>query len=224
MRRADLVERLADLVSAVRSEHPVRVAVDGVDGAGKTTLADELAAAVRVRARECIRASIDGFHRPRAERYRRGRWSPLGYYRDSFDLAALQQLLLAPLGPQGSRRYRAAAFDHRADVPVHTGERVAAGDAVLLFDGVFLHRPELRPFWEASIFVRVDLLTAAGRAMHRDRRTGSPGEELRSLCVRRYLPAQHMYVSRLRPEDRADAVVVNDEPERPELVLAPRVG
>jgi len=49
----------------------VRTAIDGPDAAGKTTLADELAVALRERGRDVIRASIDGFHRPRRERYRR---------------------------------------------------------------------------------------------------------------------------------------------------------
>jgi uridine kinase len=67
MSRAVLLERMAELVGAVRCSHPIRVAVDGPDAAGKTTLADELASVLRGRGRTVIRASIDGFHRPRAE-------------------------------------------------------------------------------------------------------------------------------------------------------------
>jgi uridine kinase len=70
------------------------VAVDGIDGAGKTTFADGLASRID---RPVLRASEDDFHNPRAIRYRRGRWSPEGYYRDSFDIGSLVSLLLAPL-------------------------------------------------------------------------------------------------------------------------------
>src|ERR671937_1286035 len=69
---------LANRIEPVRRPNPVRVAIDGVDAAGKTTLADELAPVLRRRGREVVRASIDGFHRPRAERYRRGELSPEG--------------------------------------------------------------------------------------------------------------------------------------------------
>ena len=62
--RSEVVDALADAVSALRVGHPTGVAVDGRSAAGKTTLADELADAVRERAREVIRASIDDFHRP----------------------------------------------------------------------------------------------------------------------------------------------------------------
>ena len=55
------------------------VAVDGADGAGKTVFADTLAAVMNDLGVVAIRASIDGFHRPRAERYARGRRSPEGF-------------------------------------------------------------------------------------------------------------------------------------------------
>jgi uridine kinase len=60
---------LADSVGRVDLPHPIRVAVDGRDAVGKTTLADELAERLRLADCEVIRASIDGFHRPRTERY-----------------------------------------------------------------------------------------------------------------------------------------------------------
>lgn len=42
MTRQKVLEKLADLIIGVSKPHPVRVAIDGVDAAGKTTLADEL--------------------------------------------------------------------------------------------------------------------------------------------------------------------------------------
>jgi len=40
--RAGLLVRPACLINAVDIAHPLRVAIDGPDAAGKTTLADEL--------------------------------------------------------------------------------------------------------------------------------------------------------------------------------------
>jgi uridine kinase len=58
-----LVE-VALVVLAVRRPHPVRVAIDGCSAAGKTTLADELAAVVAERThREVVRVGIDYFKR-----------------------------------------------------------------------------------------------------------------------------------------------------------------
>jgi uridine kinase len=218
MTRRELLRRLADRITAVERPHPVRVAVDGVDAAGKTTLADALAPALEERGRPVIRASIDGFHRPRAERIRRGELSPEGYYRDSFDHDALISRLLAPLGPGGSRWYRRAAFDFRADRRADPSEEIAAADAVLIFDGVFLLRPELFPYWDFSVFVEVPLDISVARGVARDAGWMGSAEAARRRYRRRYAPGQRLYLAEARPAERADAVVRNADIESPELV------
>jgi uridine kinase len=162
MTRDGLVAYLTEVIDALQRPHPLRVGIDGPDAAGKTTLADELASELRARQRTVIRASIDGFHRPRAERYRQGEDSPHGYYDDSFDSDALRSNLLDPLGPNGNRRYRTATFDFRTDAPRPAAWAVAPDDAVLLFDGVFLLRPELFGGWDLRVFVAVASEVTAG--------------------------------------------------------------
>src|SRR5262249_33666513 len=142
--RRDLIAKLADRIGNTETNHPMRVAVDGVDAAGKTVLADELAVALAKTGRQIIRASIDGFHNPAAERRRRGSLSPKGYFFDSFNYSALVVSLLGPLGPGGSRMYRRAVFDFRTDESAQAPVEIAPPDAVLLLDGVFLLRRELR--------------------------------------------------------------------------------
>ena len=110
--RGEVVTALADAVTSLRVGHPTRVAVDGRSAAGKTTLADELADAVRARGRDVIRAFIDDFHRPgHKDRSRHGGWTLRSYYDEGYDYDAFRDLLLLPLGPGGSRRCRTALFD-----------------------------------------------------------------------------------------------------------------
>ena len=66
-----LLDRLADTIVNLHPDRRIRVAIDGVDGAGKTVLADALAPLVIAKGREVIRASVDGYHNPRAVRYAR---------------------------------------------------------------------------------------------------------------------------------------------------------
>jgi uridine kinase len=220
--RAELLGRLADAIERVRRPHPVRVAVDGPDAAGKTTLADELAEVLGGRGRRVVRASIDGFHRPRAARYRLGPDSPEGYYLDSFDLEALRASLLEPLGPGGSRVYRSAVFDHRADGPLAELPEVAPDDAVLVLDGVFLLRPELVDDWDLRIVVSVTPEESLSRARVRDAPLVGSAAEIERRYRTRYLPGQRLYDSVARPTAVADLVVLNDDPARPRLVVAPR--
>ncbi|WP_247506007.1 hypothetical protein [Bradyrhizobium sp. 1] len=106
--------------------------------------ANELAEVIVGLGRPVIRASVDGFHNPRTIRYARGRQSPLGFFEDSYNYAFLKQYLLDPLSPGGHRRYCAAVFDHVTDLPVPLMEQEAHPVSMLLFDGIFLHRPELQ--------------------------------------------------------------------------------
>src|SRR4051812_49594674 len=110
--RGDVLERLAEAVGAVEVAHPTRVAVDGPPAAGKTTLADELAVVLRTQGRDVIRATIDDFLFPRAQRYPRGEYSAEGCYFDTHDYGALNRVLLDPLGPDGDRRFRNAVYNH----------------------------------------------------------------------------------------------------------------
>jgi uridine kinase len=68
MSRAALAARLVELTSARRAAQPLRVAIDGPDAAGKSTLAAERAAVLA----GAIVVSVDGFHRPSGVRRRHG--------------------------------------------------------------------------------------------------------------------------------------------------------
>ena len=215
--RQELLELLGGLLRDLERPHPVRVAVDGPDAAGKTMLANELAE-FSAGKRQVIRAGIDGFHNPRELRYRRGPNSSEGYFLDSFDYETLRKLLLEPLGPGGSRRYRRAIFDYRVDGEVEAQEEEALPGAILIFDGVFLLRPELRGLWDFSIFVQADFDEIVRRAEARDRELMGGAEAVRERYRSRYIPGQELYFGRCAPQDVADVVVDNTDVSDPKLV------
>jgi uridine kinase len=217
VRRAELLYDLARRIAEIGRPHPVRVAIDGPDAAGKTTLADDLVEPLRRLERPVIRATIDAFHFPRAHRYRKGRLSPEGYYHDSFDLEALRARLLHPLGPTGDRRYQLAAFDWRAEQPITPPIHEAPPDAVLLFDAIFAQRPELAACWEYVVYLDVTWESVISRALLRDGAAGSAAE-LGRLYHQRYIPAQQLYQANCHPRERADVVVVYDNLDHPTLL------
>ena len=167
------------------------------------------------------RTSIDGFHRPKTERYARGRYSAEGYYYDSRDLAAVMALLLAPLGPGGDRRYRTASFDLENDRPLHQEATHAASGAILIVDGTFLQRPELRDGWDVAIFVRASEEIATQRGIARDAASLGGIEGAQRLYAERYSPAFALYERLCAPESTADAVLDNDDLDRPRLAIRP---
>jgi uridine kinase len=193
-----VIALVAQEVLAAPATGITRVAIDGVDGAGKTTFADRLAEVLAPCGRQVIRATVDAFHRPRAERYARGSESPEGFFLDSYDYGALARCLLDPLAPGGSRRFRRAVFDWRTDRPVDAPEEVADEDAILLLDGIFLHRDELAGRWDYSVFLDVPFEVSAARNAARGGRQSD-----------RYVDGQRLYLAACDPAARATRVIDN---------------
>jgi uridine kinase len=212
-----VLDELAAALAGIRLTHPLRVGIDGVDGAGKTTLADELAPLVKTHGRYALRASVDDFHRPRDARYRRGELSPEGFYLDTFDYDAVQELLLDPLGPKGTRHVRTCTWDHVNDAPAPEKWHTVPDDAVLLCDGVFLHREGLLEAWDVTVFVAAEIEVAAERGTRRDAARMSSVEATRERYRLRYTPAQRRYVEQRRPHERAHFLLENTDPAAPVL-------
>ena len=218
IKRSQFLEELASQVIQIEQPHPLRVAIDGPDAAGKTTLAQELIEPLQSYGRPVIHASIDGFHNPARIRYRRGINSPEGYYHDSFNYHALTASLLTPLGPGGSRQYVSSVFDYRADTEVKIPIQVAEANAVLLFDGVFLLRSELLEYWDYTIFVEAAFEVTLARAEQRDAGLFDNAEEIRRRYEQRYIPGQKLYFDECRPKERAKVVVDNNDPQNPVML------
>lgn len=201
----------------------VCVGIDGIDGAGKTTFADELAGVLTDRSIHVVRSTIDSFHAPRAVRWARGRCSPEGFYRDSHDLSSLHACLLDPLIDDPPGPFRTAAFDEPSDSAVDAPVQDAVPGMVLLFDGIFLHRPELRARWDLSIYLDGGDRVARGRS-DRASRNVPPGPAglihlVRWWCfLDRYIEGQRLYLDECQPTARADVVVLNDELAAPRVV------
>jgi len=210
MKRSKLLDQLASQIIRLKKSHPTRVGIDGPDAAGKTTIADELAKLLQRMGRPIIRASIDGFHNPATVRYNRGRMSPEGYYYDSFNYDDLINLLLLPLGPDGSLQYRTTTFDYRTDSPLQTLPQLASPDSILLFDGVFLLRSELAQLWDFTVFVDAAFDVTLARAKQRDAVLFGSVEEVRRRYEQRYIPGQQLYFDKSRPQERANVVIDNN--------------
>ena len=209
--RAQVLGEVAALVPTFPDGHCVRVGVDGVDGSGKTRFADDLASALRDAGREVVRVSADGFHQVRELRYRRGRDSPDGFYLDSYDLQRLWAEVLGPLGPGGDRRYRQAVHDVRSERALDLPQRLAPLGSVLVLDGLFLHRPELRDVWDLTVFLEVPFAVTFARMAARDGCDPDPA----APANRRYVDGQRRYLAAERPGERADVVLDHTDPARP---------
>jgi len=126
----------------------------------------------------------------------------------------LKAILLDPLSPGGNGRYRTAAFDHRSDQPVNAPESHAAPGDILVFDGIFLHRTELRSYWHYSIFLEVEFHVSIPRCAQRDGTSPDPYVP----DNRRYVEGQQLYLRTCEPWRHATVVINNESLEAPVLV------
>jgi uridine kinase len=212
VQRVTLAQRLAELVDTLPPSR-ASVTFDGPDAAGKTTLADRVADLLP---RPTVRVSIDGWHNPREVRMRRGDKSPEGYYHDSFDLQALLQRCLLPF-QEGSRTLATALFDYRRDQQDEEEMTVPPG-AVLLADGVFLQRPELRGLWNLVVYLHVPESVTLERALRRDLALFGSEDAVRQRYSQRYFPGQEIYRQDADPAAGADVLVDNSQPEAPVIL------
>lgn len=209
--KKDVLHALAREILHNYGKGRVLIAVDGVDGAGKTHFADDLAEAVRTKGHAAFRASIDGFHRPKSERYLKGKDSPEGFYRDSYDYSLFRRVLVEPFRLGGSTAFVPAAFDVARDTAVQPRWVTGPDDALLIVDGIFLHRPELRALWNYSIWLDVPPEIAEARLIDRDGPNGVGS---------RYLEGQKLYLAEANPRAAATAIYDNSDFTQPRRVFA----
>jgi uridine kinase len=216
VRQLVLVDLLALMVAVHPGERAV-IAVDGPDGVGKTRLVGELLAlAPHVAGRAVHAVSVDGFHHPRAVRYARGRTGET-FYADSFDYDRLRRKVLAPF--RAGREIVPAVHDVVSDHPVHPDPVELPEDALLLVEGIFLRRPELRGQWDATCLVTAPARVSVprGNARYPERRVAGD-EDPEHPANARYVEGQRLY--RLQARTWAPTWIVdNTDLSRPELIV-----
>jgi uridine kinase len=221
MDRASAVATIADgIASSATKPQPLLVGIDGIDCAGKTTLAEELRDELVRRGVSVVRASIDGFHRPREQRLAKGSLSPEGYYRDSFDYRSLIDEFLSPIkGATSTVSVITSLYDWTSEEPRRERTKVTAG-SLLLFEGVVLYRPEIDRFWDFRVFVDIPLSVSLNRGVVRDAEHFGGEEGARERYLYRYIPGQEIYLREVAPSSKANVIIHNEDPHSPRVTWA----
>lgn len=212
--RAQAIGRIAQHLLARRPGHPLRVGVDGICGAGKSTFARELLAVISSSGRPVVLVDSDGFHHVRERRYRQGRDSARGYYEDAYDFESLVDRVLLPLGPGGNCEYAVRVHDLTSD-SVLDHRAVAPQNAVVLFAATFIQREAMRGYWDEVIYLHADEEAAMDRGVARDTAAMGGVEPTRVAYEMRYMAACRLYLAEQDPRRRASIVIDNTDPDAP---------
>jgi hypothetical protein len=194
---AELVAALADRAAGRRW---LRVLVDGAAPTGPTDLAATLVDPLRALGHPVLQLAAGDFLRPASLRFEHGRTDPDGLRHDWLDAGALRREVLDPLEPGGTGRVLPSLWDAERDRATRADYTELAPGGVLLLAGSLLLGHDLPAEHTVHLW-----LSPAALA----RRT--PAEDAWAL------PAYAAYENEVRPRDRADHVVLLDNPDRPAL-------
>ncbi len=179
------------------------VAVDGRFDAGQSLFADDLAQSLQSDGFKVFRAHIDDFFHPRAVRERSSAQGGTAYFRDAYDYSLFRRVLVDPFHTAGSTGFVLTGFDAVRDQPVFQPKWMSAGaDAILIVDGVFLHRKELAGLWNYSVWLSTP-------------ESGSDDPDDARLRA-----ADAAYLAKTNPAEAASAIIDNTDPENPVRVFA----
>lgn len=192
------------------------IAVDGLDGSGKSVLADRLVAALGQAGTGAVLLRVDDFRRP-IDWARAGGAEADIYYEDYYDLGLLQQGAQAFL--EGAPGLDLPLFDSRSER--HQGRRAIAftDAAVAVVEGVFAQRvAAVRQ--AAVVYIETSRDEARRRILARDTARGRTVADVSHRIDARYFPAQDRYLRECDPVARAAALVVHERLGAPALLRA----
>ena len=191
------------------------IAVDGLDGSGKSQFAARLAAICEAAGSGVVTLSVDDFRRPVSFGAVAHPDEEDAYYERYYDFAAFDGCLRAFLhGDQAAvvPRYDSASERLQGELTL----RFAGADLAIV-DGVFLRRAPVVASGETILLV-VSPEEAERRILARDRKKGRSDEEIARRITRRYFPGQERYRREHDPYGQAAVVIDNDDWRHPRLV------
>ena len=196
---------------------PIRLAINGIEGTGKTTFAYNLVNYLCRKDLIAIHISIDGFHFNKERRYKQGRDSADGYYEDAYDEAAFVKNVLQR--SQGDPpEYIEATHDLLTDIYLDLQPIKLADNSVLVTDGCYLFKPVFNDYWDLKIYLKTDFQTALERGVKRDQKALGGYEQAKEKFQLRYHAASKRYISEINPEKLADIVIDNTDFENLNII------
>ena len=184
------------------------VAISGIDGSGKSTLASEMAELLEGRGLRPARITLDPWHTPWPMRYDAadpGRH----FYRHAFRFDELFARLIAPLRERRSVTLTLDLIRLVDDAWVPHTYDFADVDVILL-EGIFLLRRDLRGRYDLAFWVECSFETALARALARNQE-GQSEARLRDDYARIYFAAQRHHIALDAPAEAADGVIWNGD-------------
>lgn len=201
----EMIEKTIGLL-LLKKNKPIRVAINGIEGTGKTVFANKLNHYLINRGIKSIQVSIDGFHFNKEVRYRKGRDSALGYYEDSYDeLAFVNKVLISSQAEYPN--VTLATHDLESDKYLTLQPIEIPNDSVIITDGAYLFKPNYLEHWDLKIYLKTSFDIAMQRGAERDKDLLGGFDYAIEKFKKRYHEASKIYLAENSPETKADIII-----------------
>lgn len=193
-----------------KKDKPIRIAINGIEGTGKTVLAEKLTKYLNSENLNAIQVSIDGFHFNKEVRYRQGRDSAKGYYEDSYDEIVFVEKVLKS-SQTDFPNYTTATHNLETDEYLSLEPIKLENNSILITDGAYLFKPNYRNHWDLKIYLKTSFEIAMKRGVERDKDSLGGSELTKEKYEKRYHESSRMYLTENEPEKIADIIINNSD-------------
>ena len=199
-------ELVAEIVTAFHKKKNEDLAfivgIDGLSGAGKTTLVGELESQLK-NVSNVVVIHIDDYIVERNKRYNTAFEEWHEYYYLQWDVEELKQQLFNKLF-RNELLLNLPFYESSLDKVIQKTISVTP-NSIILIEGVFLQRKEWKPYYDYAVFIDCSRETRYERVLERDAYIGDLQARLHKY-KRRYWVAENYYIENVDPIKIADKV------------------
>lgn len=204
-------ELLQQIISKYNDKETLIIGIDGLGGAGKSTLANLLKTELENNKYNPVIFHIDDFIHPCHVRYDYEKEEWYCYYKIQWRYDYLIKEVLEPV-KNGIEIEKQVEFYDKDNDMYFLEQIIVPRGSVILLEGIFLQRYEIREYLNYVVYLDVPKAIRLNRVINRDMYIGDE-EEIKFKYERRYFPAEDKYIEEYNPVKNADFVLRNDGKE-----------
>lgn len=200
-----VIKEVINLFKTKERERVFVLGIDGLGGSGKTTFVQMLIASFKAEGIKTNILHIDDFIYPKSVRYDSSKKEWECYYYLQWRYDYLLKEIFIPIKSGHTIDKQIEIYDKDKDNYYFQHLKLDC-DTILIIEGVFLQRIELRPFLDYVVFIDVPKEERLKRVLNRDTYIGD-GKAIVAKYENRYFPAEEHYITHYTPAKKANHTI-----------------